>query len=239
MKFKTNLSTLALSILALFTMHFLTSISQSEAMGYGSIGHRHCSSWNCRMNCRRRSRHADYDIFNALFSILRNDDHHERGMSRFFQSSGPEYKISEDDSKMELMVDVPGFRASDINIHIDEKKGRRVTLAVSGTKNSNSRYPHPRQGRKDKNTTFQQKFTIDPKTVDIKKVKASMADGVLVISVPKIEKQVKEKRYVIPIDTQGDGSNRDETLLITHEKNKEDVKKEEDSNGLEITEEDI
>ena len=229
MKLRTSLTTLVAAFIAVMcNIHFLGSIPQSTAMGYNRV--HHCSPWQCTRsgdlwNLMPRRRDV-FDSFNDLFLVLQDDKQSE--MSKFFQSS-PQYEISEDDSKMELMLDVPGVRASDINIRL-EREGR--VLTISGSRS------YMYQGN-ERQTTFQRIFTVDPKIVDIDKVKAHMADGVLIISAPKFEEQKVKQQRVIPIDTQGDGPDHDDTVLISYEEKEGNVADEGNKDELEITEEDI
>ena len=47
---------------------------------------------------------------------------------------------------------------------------------------------------------------------------------------------MKWQRVSVPIDVQADGSNHDDTVVISHEEKKGDVTKEENRDDLEITE---
>jgi len=141
------------------------------------------------------------------------------------------YEVREDDSKMELMLDLPGMHASDIKIQLEDS-GKLVK--ISG---SRSRKYH----NLETSSEFQQMFTIDPKTVDVTNLKANLADGVLIISVPKIqESKIEGEPRIIPIETTTVEDKLDDDVPIVREEKKEDVTAEQhESDDLEITEEDI
>ena len=147
------------------------------------------------------------------------------GVSRR-SSSPPRYEMSEDESKMELRLDVPGIHASNINIQLE--KGGKV-LNIKGLR----RYNLQNQGTRSEE--FEQMFTIDPNTVEINKLQANLAEGVLTISVPKTVQRpkIEHKPKPIPVVTKDVEANHNENVPVMEvtEKSMDD--------DLEITEEDI
>jgi HSP20 family protein len=102
----------------------------------------------------------------------------ERPTDSVLLRSSPGYEINETDDKYQIAIDVPGVKAGDMSVQL-ENDGK--VLHVSGG----------RKVVKDNTTTetkFEKRFTIG-KNVDMQKVTASLADGVLVLSAPKIEKK--------------------------------------------------
>jgi HSP20 family protein len=104
----------------------------------------------------------------------------ERQTDSVLVRSSPGYEINETDDTYQIAVDVPGVKAGDMSVQL-ENDGK--VLHISG-------------GRKIVNdntiteTKFEKRFTIG-KNVDMEKVTANLADGVLVLSAPKIEKKEK------------------------------------------------
>jgi HSP20 family protein len=104
----------------------------------------------------------------------------ERPTDSVLVRSSPGYEINETDDKYQIAVDVPGVNAKDMSVQL-ENDGK--LLHISG-------------GRKvvtDNTTTetkFEKRFTIGS-NVDMQKVTANLADGVLVLSAPKIENKEK------------------------------------------------
>jgi HSP20 family protein len=92
--------------------------------------------------------------------------------------SSPGYEINETDDNYQIIVNVPDVKAGDMSVQL-ENDGR--VLHISGR----------RKVVKDDTTTetkFEKRFTIG-RNVDTQKVTANLADGVLVLSAPKIEKK--------------------------------------------------
>jgi HSP20 family protein len=114
----------------------------------------------------------------------------ERPTDSVLVRSSPGYEINEIDDTYQIAVDVPGVKAEDMSVQLDND-GR--VLNISGG----------RKVVKDNTITetkFEKRFTIG-KNVDMEKVTAKLADGVLVLSAPKIEK--KEKPVVNITITEG------------------------------------
>jgi HSP20 family protein len=104
----------------------------------------------------------------------------ERPTDSVLVRSSPGYEINETDETYQIAVDVPGVKAGDMSVKL-ENDGK--VLHISGG----------RKVVKDNTTTethFEKRFTIG-KNVDMEKVTANLADGVLVLSAPKIEKKEK------------------------------------------------
>ena len=231
MKLKMTLSTLALAIVAMCQVYLLSKIPQSMAIGNRV---RTCSPLTCGglwndIIPRRAYRRSMFDQFNELFYALEDDyNRHLSHLSSYAQ--GPKYEIREDDSKMELVLEVPGVHASYINIQLE--KGGKL-LKVNG-----SRIIHY-QGT-ERTTNFEKTFTVDPKSVDINELKANMEDGILVITAPKLPKEVEETVRVVPISFKDVDKSKDIPDLIVEETLDDSTQnQQDDTDDLEITEEDV
>ena len=116
-----------------------------------------------------------------LVSIVPNID---RDLSAPLRSS-PGYEISESDDKYQIHVDVPGVKASDIDVNL-ENDGRVVHILGE------------RKIEKEGSTMetrFEKRFMIGD-NVDGDKVSASLAHGVLTLTAPKIKKKEKPKHRI-------------------------------------------
>ena len=112
-------------------------------------------------------------------SLLRDDDMQ-------LMRSSPGYEINETNDKYSIAVDVPGVRAEDMKVQL-ENEGR--VLHISGG----------RKVEKDgatHETKFEKRFTISD-NVDKEKLTANLNDGVLVLSAPKIEKKELPSRTIM------------------------------------------
>ena len=88
--------------------------------------------------------------------------------------SSPGYHVNETDGQYQIAVDVPGVRAEDISVNL-EHEGR--LLHISGG----------RKITKEDTTTeskFDKRFTLG-KNIDVEKMTANLADGVLTLTAPK------------------------------------------------------
>ena len=79
---------------------------------------------------------------------------------------GRQVNISDHGDKVELSIDVPGIKASNLKVAVEDG-----VLTISGTRDD---------------TSFSRQFQLD-RTVDVAKLAANLADGVLTITAPKIE----------------------------------------------------
>lgn len=116
--------------------------------------------------------------------------------NRFFRETpgaySPRYQLIDNEEKFQISVDVPGVKADDLDVSIEEGylsiRGQR--MAADGTSRFTSK--------------FSQTFSLDP-AVDAEKLSAALNDGVLVISAPKDLKRIEENVRKIPIlQSQGD-----------------------------------
>jgi HSP20 family protein len=109
-------------------------------------------------------------------------------MNRAFRHSSPRYEITDNEEKFEIAVDVPGVKASDIDVSI-ENNGQILTLRGQ------------RESNKDNvaySSKFSQSFTLDP-AVDADKFSANLKNGVLTVSAPKDWKKIEDAVKTIPI----------------------------------------
>jgi len=109
-------------------------------------------------------------------------------MNRAFRQSSPRFELTNTADKFEIAVDVPGVKASDINVNI-EKDGQILTLSGHReTKKEGFQY----------SSRFSQSFALDG-AVDPEKLTANLHNGVLVVSAPKDLKRIEESVKKIPI----------------------------------------
>ncbi|MBN3040418.1 MAG: Hsp20/alpha crystallin family protein [Candidatus Omnitrophica bacterium] len=125
---------------------------------------------------------------NKLFSS--SVDHYTQDETT---SLSPRIDISEDENKVYIDVDLPGFDQKDINVKI---KGD--TLAISAKKDTKKEEKKKHYYRCER---FQGNFyraLALPKTVDPSKIEATHKKGVLAISIPKREEE-KEKEISVNV----------------------------------------
>jgi HSP20 family protein len=98
----------------------------------------------------------------------------ERDPFMVLRRSSPGYEIHEDDSKFQLSIDVPGVKAADMKVDLEQ--GGRLLHLSGGRKIE-------KEGSVTE-TRFDKRFTL-AENVDASKITANLADGVLVVSAPK------------------------------------------------------
>jgi len=99
---------------------------------------------------------------------------HRDNDTSVLRRSSPFYEITEDDKQYQLAVDVPGVKAGDINVELEG--GGRI-LHVSGGRKFKC-------GNESTETKFERRFTVGT-MMDPSKITANLANGVLVVSIPK------------------------------------------------------
>jgi HSP20 family protein len=98
----------------------------------------------------------------------------ERDPFMVLRRSSPGYEIHEDDNKFQLSIDVPGVKAADMKVDLEQ--GGRLLHLSGGRKIE-------KEGSVTE-TRFDKRFTL-AENVDANKITANLADGVLVVSAPK------------------------------------------------------
>ena len=187
----------ALLVAALVNFFIFSSIPTTEAARY----YRNVSPCRAVGTCGRdyrneiqRRRHSALDHMAEIFSVpialnsLFEQQQRQIG-NMYSRSAGPNYDITEDNEKMELTFDLTGVRAEDLSL--DLQRGGEA-LQIKGVR----KY---RQEGQVVRTEFDQIFTIDPNVLDIERITANLSDGVLVVSAPKLDREVKLKQRKIPI----------------------------------------
>lgn len=103
--------------------------------------------------------------------------------------TSPRYDITETDSNIRIDVDVPGIEMSNISILLDDQT---KVLTISGSREQTTNSYADVDERDDstgwsKSTrSFSQKFLLRNPTIDINDISASLENGVLTITLPKI-----------------------------------------------------
>jgi HSP20 family protein len=102
--------------------------------------------------------------------------------------TSPRYEITEDEAAFQLAVDLPGVKASDIEIKLEEDGH---FLSISGKRETKGDYYQFM-------SSFSQCFPIDP-SVDLDQISANLNDGVLIVTAPKDAKKLEQTSRKIPV----------------------------------------
>lgn len=147
-----------------------------------------------------------------VFADLRNiQDEFSRvfagGLPRFFGGEevftgkwSPNVDIFENESSIVLEADLPGLKAGDFNLSIENYR-----LTLSGERKFEKEDKGENWHRVERNYgTFTRTFTL-PNTVNVEEVKAEFKDGVLHVILPKRE-EVKARNINVTIKSDTNGS---------------------------------
>lgn len=124
-----------------------------------------------------------------------------------------DHSVAENDKAFQLSVDLPGVKQSDISLKFDEG-----VLKISGTRQFGGQGQQP--------SSFVKSFALDQVSLDTTHATANLADGVLVVTVPKREKPIAQ---TIPVTSHPHEDwvavESDSKVVETNKKGDEDEKK--------------
>lgn len=102
------------------------------------------------------------------------------------------YEYEEDENEVRFSVDMPGIKVSDLDVSVDNGY-----LNISGSRSIRSA-----DGKAVKKARYARTFSLNEDSTDLSKLKANLADGVLVVTVPKKTKQKAPTKIVVTTDPQ-------------------------------------
>jgi HSP20 family protein len=111
----------------------------------------------------------------------------------------PGFEIRESEDKYHLQVEMPGIKASDVNVELEDN-GR--VLHISGSRKRETEDEHG--NRSFSSSRFDRRISIGD-NVDAEKMTGNLQDGILSIEAPKKEKKEKSV-FKIPITENGESS---------------------------------
>ncbi|KAG6552641.1 hypothetical protein Mapa_005841 [Marchantia paleacea] len=93
------------------------------------------------------------------------------------------WDVMEDEKAYLLRVDIPGFSKEQVKVYVEE--GHLVIKADQGSEEKNSKFASRSYG------TFSSRLLL-PENVEFEKISAELTNGVLIVTVPKLEKPPKK-----------------------------------------------
>lgn len=115
-----------------------------------------------------------------------------------------QYEILSTDKEMKVVLDVPGIKASDITVTLEDND---KVLKISGTRETKG-------DGYNFSASFTEKFYVTSK-IDLNKLSAQLQDGVLTISAPKVEREIRKIPIVTtPVEGPETYGNTAETIEI-------------------------
>lgn len=139
-------------------------------------------------------------------------------MGRGFTQTSPRYEITDNDQEFKLAVDIPGMKAEDVKVSVDDDA---KMLSITGEREAKGDYYEFK-------SSFSQSFSLDP-AIDLDHFTANLNEGVLVVSAPKDPKKVAERTRTIPVIEQAAAKTTEEKEAIPEVK--DDVKHEEETHA--------
>jgi len=130
-----------------------------------------------------------YDRWNRIFGEDFLDDSSKNGLTP--STWRPMTDIYETKEAYVFKVELPGFKKEDLTVEFSNE-----TLTLRGERKREQETNNENVHRLERSYgVFERSFTI-PKNVDAKKIDAALKDGILVLTVPKIE---EARTKAIPI----------------------------------------
>lgn len=138
-------------------------------------------------------RNNDFDWLNNWF----DDNFFNTPVMAQTTTTAPAVNVKEDNKQYVMEVAVPGLKKEQVNMSID--KDGYLTLSIENKneqKDENKKEHYLR--REFSYTSYRQSYAL-PDNVDADKIEANVADGVLKVVLPKVEKK-EEKENVKHIE---------------------------------------
>lgn len=130
-----------------------------------------------------------FPAFSSLQHLPAEDLFHKIWKSPIFAAyesdAGPTYRVNEDDKMYSIAVDLPGVKANDMKIRLLADN----ILHLSGGRKFED------VGRVEE-SKFGYKFSLAHKNLDLEKLQANLADGVLKITVPVLDSSPETIREI-------------------------------------------
>ena len=130
--------------------------------------------------------HHPFDLTKSILDAMDSPRSAEQCERRCFGvNNNLGMKVTQDDSKYEVAMDVPGMKVEDIDIQLNE---RGKILQVKGERKT-------RDEQKKTVHTFAKSISLGD-DIDTQSLSAAVVDGVLVITAEKLKKEEKEEEWM-------------------------------------------
>ena len=146
---------------------------------------------------RRNTKRSFNPLFATLFDDvftkdLFNKEIFEDGIYTSPFTTSPRVNIAEGDDAFTIEFAVPGRKKEDFNLELDTN-----VLTVSFEDKKEEEKEGPRYTRREfRIAAFKRSFTLPEGKVDVDQIGAAYEDGILTLTVPKLEAAKQEKRKI-------------------------------------------
>ena len=138
-------------------------------------------------------RNNDFDWLNNWF----DDNFFNTPVMAQTTTTAPAVNVKEDNKQYVMEVAVPGLKKEQVNMSIDKDGYLTLSIENKNEQKDESKKEHYLR-REFSYTSYRQSYAL-PDNVDADKIEANVADGVLKVVLPKVEKK-EEKEDVKHID---------------------------------------
>lgn len=133
-------------------------------------------------------------IRNEINSMFDFDGGHPAGNGLFDREFSPALDVIERENEFEVSVDLPGVAQDQIDVTVTNN-----VLTIKGTKKHDAEAKESKVYRKESwEGAFQRTLSL-PRGVDTGKIDATMRDGVLLVTLPKLE-EVKPRQIQVSVE---------------------------------------
>ncbi len=113
------------------------------------------------------------------------------GVKPYQGSAYPKVNVYEYDDKVGIVAEIPGLDKKQLNVEVEEG-----VLTISGDKHNTFEDDGAKVLRRElKQSSFKRSFELGDQ-LDGDNINASFKDGVLIVSIPKIEPETPKKTFV-------------------------------------------
>lgn len=138
-------------------------------------------------------RNNDFDWLNNWF----DDNFFNTPVMAQTTTTAPAVNVKEDNKQYVMEVAVPGLKKEQVNMSIDKDGYLTLSIENKNEQKDESKNEHYLR-REFSYTSYRQSYAL-PDNVDADKIEANVADGVLKVVLPKVEKK-EEKEDVKHIE---------------------------------------
>ncbi len=138
-------------------------------------------------------RNNDFDWLNNWF----DDNFFNTPVMAQTTTTAPAVNVKEDNKQYVMEVAVPGLKKDQVNMSIDKDGYLTLSIENKNEQKDESKKEHYLR-REFSYTSYRQSYAL-PDNVDADKIEANVADGVLKVVLPKVEKK-EEKEDVKHIE---------------------------------------
>ena len=132
-------------------------------------------------------------MFDAMVESQFPDIVKQVGVKPYGNTAYPKVNVYEYDDKIGIVAEIPGLNKKQLNVEVEEG-----VLTISGDKHSAFENEGAKVLRRElKQSSFKRQFELG-ELLDGENIKASFKDGILSVSVPKVEPE-KPKKHTVKI----------------------------------------